>query len=75
MNLTALPIGFIAIRNLSIEANWSKVDIEASKNATDFGPFEVSTEIINNKLSHEGIQVLAYQLQRMVELPPNDPPQ
>lgn len=74
MNLSALPIEMIAVRNLTIEADWSQVDIEASRNATNFGPFEIKTEIINNKMSHEGIQIIGYLLQRMPDLPPNDPP-
>ena len=74
MNLSVLPVGFIAIKNLEIEANWSQVDITISKDATDFGPFEVDSEIVNNKLSHEGIQIVGWILQRMPELPPNDPP-
>lgn len=70
--ISVLPIAFIAIKQLSIEANWSNTDIEISKNATDFGPFEVDSEIVNNKLSHEGIQIVGWILQRMPGLPPND---
>ena len=72
-SFSALPIGFVAIRNLEIEANWSDVDVTHAKNATDFGPFEVDSEILNNKLSRKGIQVIGWMLQRMPELPPNDP--
>jgi hypothetical protein len=74
-NIPVLPIAFVAIKELSIEANWSETDIEISKNATDFGPFEVDSQIINNKLSHEGIQIIGWLLQKMPDLPPNDPPQ
>ena len=74
VNLSILPIGFIAIKNLSIEANWSELDISTSKGATDFGPFEVRSEIIDNKLSHEGVQIIGWLVQHMPELPPNDPP-
>ena len=75
MNLSALPIELIAIRNLSIEANWSQVDVDASRNATNFVPFEIRTKIENNRMSHDGIQIIGYMLQRMPALPPNDPPQ
>lgn len=74
VDLTILPIGFIAIKNLSIEANWSDTDLVNSKNATDFGPFEVDAEIVNNKLSHEGIQIIGWILQQMPVLPPVDAP-
>lgn len=71
-NISALPIAFIAMKELNIEANWSNTDIEISKSATDFGPFEVDSQIINNKLSHEGIQIVGWMLQKMSDLPPND---
>lgn len=74
-NMPVLPISFVAIKELIIEANWSQTDIEISKSATDFGPFEVDSQIINNKLSHEGIQIIGWLLQKMPDLPPNDPPQ
>jgi hypothetical protein len=70
--LTLLPIAFIAIKELNIEANWSSTDIEISKFATDFGPFQVDTEILNNKLSHQGIQIVGWMVQKMPDLPPND---
>ncbi len=73
-NMVSIPIGFVAIKNLSIEANWSDTDIELSKNATDFGPFEVNSTIINNQLTHDGIQVIGWVIQKMPELPPNNPP-
>lgn len=73
-NISLLPIGFVAIKNLSIEANWSDLDKTNSKTATDFGPFEVDSEIVNNKLSHEGIQIIGWVLQKMPDLPPNDAP-
>lgn len=72
--LAVLPIGFIAIKNLNIEANWSDTDIAHSKEATDFGPFEVDAGMVNNKLTHQGIQIIGWMLQQMPELPPVDPP-
>lgn len=74
-NISVLPIAFVAIKNLSIEANWSDTDIAHSQEATDFGPFEVNGGIINNKLSHEGIQIIGWVLQKLPDLPPHDPPQ
>ena len=71
--LTSMPVAFLAVRNLNIEASWSQVDIDNAKNASDFGPFEVNSEIINNKLSHPGTQIIGWVLERLPVLPPNDP--
>jgi hypothetical protein len=72
--LSFLPISFIAVKNLSIKANWSVTDVTNSNEATDFGPFEVNGGIVNNTLSHEGIQIIGWMLQQMRDLPPNDAP-
>jgi hypothetical protein len=72
--ITAMPVGLVAVKNLSIEATWSAEDIERAKNATDFGPFKVSSQILNNKLSHEGIQIAGWLLEKMPELPPFSDP-
>jgi hypothetical protein len=73
-SLPLLPIGFVAIRNLNIEADWATEDVTNASTATDFGPFKVTTDIVNNKLSHLGLQIVGWILQRMPDLPPNDPP-
>lgn len=73
-NITLMPIGFVAIRNLSIKADWSASDMANSSNAIQFGPFNVSSMIINNTLSHQGVQIIGWLLERMPDLPPNDPP-
>jgi hypothetical protein len=73
-NITLMPIGFVAIRNLLIEANWSASDIANSPNAIQFGPFNVNSTITNNILSHQGVQIIGWLLERMPDLPPNDPP-
>ena len=72
--ISLLPIGFVAIKNLTIEANWSDLDRQNSKTATDFGPFEVSSEIVNNTLSHQGIQIVGWVFEKLPDLPPLDPP-
>lgn len=70
-DLSFLPISFLAIKNLSIEAIWSEDDKANAEMATDFGPFEVDSGIINNKLSHAGIQIVGWMLQKIPPLPPN----
>jgi hypothetical protein len=74
LKFSLLPIGFVAVRKLSIEASWSADDIAAAKNATGFGPFKVDSAIVDNKLSHDGIQIIGWLLQRMPALPPNGDP-
>lgn len=70
-NLPLMPVGFVAIRNLKIEANWTGEDIKNASQATDFGPFKVTTNIIDNTLSHPGLQIIGWFLQKMPDLPPN----
>jgi hypothetical protein len=65
-----LPIGFIAIRNLKISANWSADDIARASEATDLGPFRVGGHIANNEVTHPGLQIIGWLLQRLPELPP-----
>jgi len=73
-NLILLPVGAVAIKNLRIQAQWPAADIESSQEATEFGPFKVDSGIVNNTLSHEGIQIIGWLLERMPSLRPNDPP-
>ena len=68
-----LPIAALAVRNLNISGNWTTDDVSTAAMATDFGPFKVDGGIVNNSLSHAGIQVVGWLMQRMPPLPPNDP--
>jgi hypothetical protein len=60
---------------LAQNANWYE-DVANASIATDFGPFKVTAGIVNNelKLSHPGLQIIGWVLQKMPDLPPNDPP-
>jgi hypothetical protein len=69
-----MPIGFVAIRNLTIASDWSAVDMDTASMATRFGPFNISSSISNDVLSHEGLQIIGWIVQRMPTAPPNDPP-
>jgi hypothetical protein len=73
-NLILLPVGFVAIRRLNIQAQWPAEDKACSQHATDFGPFKVDSGMVNDTVSHEGIQIIGWLLERMPDLPPNDPP-
>jgi hypothetical protein len=70
-NLPLMPIAFVAIRNLSIEADWSAEDMASAASATNFGPFKVTSVIASNKLTHQGLQVVGWLMQKMPDLPPN----
>jgi hypothetical protein len=71
LNIALMPIGFVAVRKLSIEADWSAEDVQAANNATAFGPFKVDSTIVSGKLSHEGIQIVGWLFQKLPDLPPN----
>lgn len=71
---SVLPIAFVSIKNLVIEATWAAADLASAAKATDFGPFKVDAGIIQNKLSRAGIQVVGWLLQSLPVLPPNDFP-
>lgn len=75
MRLTKLPISFVAVKDLVIQADWSADDVTNAQNATDFGPFEISSGISNNSISHSGVQVMGWFLQDMPLMPPIGPPQ
>jgi hypothetical protein len=72
-NLALMPIGFVAIRSLIIEAEWTAQDIANAAAATNFGPFKVTPKIVDGKLIHSGIQIIAWLLRGMPALPPRDP--
>ncbi len=75
-SLPWLPIGFVAIRNLNIEGSWTEEDMEYGVQALNLGPFEVTGSIVDGhlKLEKTDLQIIGWLLQRLPELPPNDPP-
>ena len=75
ISMSLMPIGLVAIRNLKIESNnWDPEDVTNASVATQFGPFKVAGSIENNTLSTTGLQIIGWVLQKMPDLPPNDPP-
>lgn len=71
-SLSLLPIALLAVRNLVIEADWAAEDVASISQATHFGPFAVANEMVENKLSRPGLQVVGWVLQKMQPLPPQD---
>jgi LysM domain len=72
--LAWLPTAMLAIRNLRITANWSQQDVAASAVATNFGPFTLTGRIANGVLANPSLQVVGWQLERLLTLPPKDAP-
>jgi len=72
--LSHLPIAFVAVKNLNIRANWKNTDKKELEKATSFGPFDINNHDLNEKgsLSHDGIQVIGWMLQKLPTLPPNE---
>jgi hypothetical protein len=73
-NVPLLPIGFVAIRNLNIQASWTAEDLAHAAHATGFGPFKVEVDTQKSQLTHPGMQIIGWLLQAMPDLPPNDYP-
>ena len=71
--MALLPIGFVAIRNLVISANWTREDVESANGASGFGPFKVAFDTTRQSLVHPGMQIFGWMLQKVQQLPPNDP--
>lgn len=70
-NFNHLPIAFIVVRDLRISANWSAADRENSREATNFGPFQLGGEIDEKgSVGYQGIQVIGWLLQQMPSFPP-----
>lgn len=69
--MPALPVGFVAIKALSIQAPWTPEDISNLQQSDQFGPFHFDSRVVNGAIGHEGIQIIGWMLQTMPDLPPN----
>ena len=70
----ALPVGFVAVKNLKITAPWTQDDVTNLQQSTHFGPFRFDLPVANGTIGHDGIQIVGWILQDMPPLPPNDGP-
>jgi len=70
--LPALPVGFVALRNLRIEAPWTPEDITALEHSVQFGPFNFESNVVDGAITHAGIQVIGWLLEDVSDLPPVD---
>ena len=69
--LAALPVGFVAIKSLSIQAPWTPDDISNLELSTQFGPFNFDSKVVDGTIRHDGIQIIGWMLQELPDLPPN----
>lgn len=74
--LALIPVALIAIRNLSIQADWSEADAARLSTAFAIGPFGrgQKAEIVGQSLKCEGVQILGCISERLPTLPPQSDP-
>ena len=68
----ALPVGFVAIRRLKIQAPWTPEDINNLEQSVQFGPFSFDSTVVEGGIGHDGVQIIGWLLQDMPALPPAD---
>jgi hypothetical protein len=71
--LPVVTTGFVAIRNLSITANWSQQDLSAIQSSASLGPFSLIGRSFNTTtgtLSCSGMQVIGWFCSALPVLPP-----
>ncbi|WP_223734756.1 hypothetical protein [Streptomyces purpurogeneiscleroticus] len=73
-SISLIPIALLAIRNFRVTADWAEEDIPMANVATHLGPFAIPGEINHGELTHVGLQVVGWLLERLPLLPPNDSP-
>jgi hypothetical protein len=72
--MPAIPVGFVAIKNLQIRAPWTPEDISNLGQSVQFGPFGINSKVVDGAIGHEGIQIVGWLLQELSNLPPCDAP-
>lgn len=68
----ALPVAFIALKNLQIKGPWTPADITNLELSVQFGPFLIDSTVVAGAVGHPGIQVVGWILQDVPDLPPVD---
>jgi hypothetical protein len=72
-----LPSGFVAVRNLTIVAQWSEADLAAVQASASFGPFSLlgrSFEAGTGALTAPGTQIIGWFCEALPVLPPLSDP-
>jgi hypothetical protein len=75
----ALPVAFVALKNLRIVGPWTPTDITNLEQSVQFGPFLIDSTVDNGAIGHPGIQVVGWVFQGtsqgLLDLPPVGDPQ
>lgn len=69
--LAGLPVGFVAIKSLRIEAPWTAEDISNLAQSVQFGPFNFDSTVVDGAIGHPGIQIVGWMIEDVPPLPPN----
>ena len=69
--IPAMPVGFVAVKNLRIQAPWTPADINNLELSVQFGPFNFDSKVVDGVISHDGIQIVGWMLEDLSDLPPN----
>jgi len=70
--LPALPVGFVAVKDLRIQAPWTAQDVSNLQQSVQFGPFAFDSEVVDGTVKHDGIQIIGWILEDLPDLPPNE---
>jgi hypothetical protein len=72
----AIPIAFIAVRNLTLSGRWSEADRQILSRAAGFGPFYLGSSYDETRASITcpGLQIVAWLCQVLPKLPPQSDP-
>jgi len=71
--MSLLPIALVAVQNLAINASWTAQDVANAKVSDGFGPFKVTFDSQSMSLTHIGVQIVGWVVEKLPQLPPNDP--
>lgn len=74
---SVVPIGFIAVKNLVITADWSATDAAAATSSASIGPFSLvgrSFDPRTSTLRCDGAQIIAWVCETQPSLPPDADP-
>ena len=69
-----IPVAFIAIKNLVIQATGGSLDPSVAQSVTSFGPFSLTPSTSTGALSNSGIEIIAWICRAQPQLPPQTDP-
>jgi len=63
--MPVLPVGFVAVKGLSIKSPWTPDDITNLEQSVQFGPFNFDSKVVDGAIMHDGIQIVGWMLQKL----------